>query len=109
MNDTSTGNRPEAVRYRGQSGCSAATCSKCIAKTRRGASLADSLRNELLAIERERPDDLPISMGLRYLDEQYPHRRLQLEAAAPLDQPLPICALLWSLLIRSGSGVAGSV
>ena len=45
---------------------------ECLAKTSRGAALAGSLRSELLAIERERPDDLPISMGLRYLDEQHP-------------------------------------
>ncbi len=45
---------------------------ECLAKTSRGAALADRLRSELLAIERERPDDLPISMGLSYLDEQHP-------------------------------------
>ena len=27
---------------------------------------------ELLAIEKRNPDELPISMGLRYLDEKYP-------------------------------------
>ena len=45
---------------------------ECLAKARRGNRLVDTLRAELLAIERVRPDDLPISMGLRYLDEQYP-------------------------------------
>jgi phenylalanine-4-hydroxylase len=45
---------------------------ECLAKTGRGAALADRLRSELLAIEDERPDDLPISMGLRFLDEEYP-------------------------------------
>ena len=44
---------------------------ECLAKTKRRGALADTLRSELLAIERERPDDLPISMGLRYLDEQH--------------------------------------
>ncbi|MGE4609749.1 MAG: aromatic amino acid hydroxylase [Myxococcota bacterium] len=43
---------------------------ECLYKIGRGGVLAATLRDELLAIEAERPDDLPISMGLRYLDER---------------------------------------
>ena len=44
---------------------------ECLHKVgRAGEELAVRLREELLAIEKRRPRDLPISMGLRYLDEQ---------------------------------------
>ncbi len=45
---------------------------ECLCKVGRGASVAATLRGELLAIEKRNPDELPISMGLRYLDEKYP-------------------------------------
>ena len=42
---------------------------ECLCKVNRGVELAAVLRAELLEIEKQRPTDLPISMGLRYLDE----------------------------------------
>ena len=45
---------------------------ECLYKKSRGPELAAALRAELLAIERQRPTHLPISMGMRYHDERYP-------------------------------------
>jgi hypothetical protein len=44
---------------------------ECLRKQDRGAELAMRLREELLAIEKVRPSELPITLGLRYLDERY--------------------------------------
>jgi phenylalanine-4-hydroxylase len=44
---------------------------ECLCKVGRGEDLAHTLREELLAIEKKRPDDLPIGLGLRYLDDAY--------------------------------------
>ncbi len=44
---------------------------ECLRKQDRGAELAVRLREELLAIEKVRPSELPITLGLRYLDERY--------------------------------------
>lgn len=45
---------------------------ECLCKVGRGGALAQILREELLATERTRPDELPISMGLRFLAGRVP-------------------------------------
>ncbi|MEO2237040.1 MAG: hypothetical protein ABGW95_02195, partial [Candidatus Poseidoniia archaeon] len=45
---------------------------ECLCKVNRGPELVAELRAELVEIEKQRPAELPISMGLRYLDERYP-------------------------------------
>ena len=45
---------------------------ECLRKVGRNGPLGDTLRRELLEIEKRAPRDLPITTGMRYLDRRYP-------------------------------------